>query len=73
MPNARENIRLSLMRYHLTFTWLINELERKQGIKTSSTEMSNILRGIRKGKKVDRLIAAASEILKEYGESYGNA
>ncbi len=70
MSNARDNIRMLLCRYHLTYAWLINELERTRGIKTRACELSDIMRGARKGRKADTVIAAAHLILKKYGEAY---
>lgn len=65
MKEKREKIRLMLYRNTLTHTWLIHRLEEK-GVKTEKTEMSSVLRGVRKGAKAETIITTSLEILENY-------
>ena len=65
MREARDRIRLMLYRNTLTNAWLVNRLEEK-GIHTEKTEMSSVLRGVRKGAKAESIIKASEEILNYY-------
>ncbi len=65
MKEEREKIRLMLYRNTLTHTWLINRLEEK-GVKTEKTEMSSVLRGVRKGAKAKTIITTSLKILENY-------
>lgn len=65
MRQERDEIRIILYRNSLTQTWLINRLEEK-GILTDKAELSSALAGSRKGAKVDKILTASAEILKEY-------
>ena len=64
-----------LYRNTLTNAWLINRLEEK-GINTEKSEMSSVLRGVRKGAKAESIIKTSVKILKYYAiltfESYWN-
>lgn len=75
MKEEREKIRLMLYRNTLTNAWLINRLEEK-GINTEKSEMSSVLRGVRKGAKAESIIKTSVKILKYYAiltfESYWN-
>lgn len=65
MREERDRIRLMLYRNTLTNVWLINRLEEK-GINTEKTEMSSVLRGVRKGAKAESIINSSIEILENY-------
>ena len=65
MREERDKIRLMLYRNTLTNAWLINRLEEK-GINTEKTEMSSVLRGVRKGAKAESIIKTSVDILTEY-------
>ena len=58
-------IRDRLKQYHLSFVWLIYQLEQK-GIITDKTEVSSVFSGTRKGSKANSIIYASMEILNEY-------
>jgi len=66
----RDRIRLMLYRNTLTNAWLVNRLE-ERGIITEKTEMSSILRGVRKGAKAESIINTSLEILEEYEAKMG--
>ena len=59
------NIRERLIKHSLTFTWLINQLERK-GIAVDKSEMSSVISGTRKGPKAEQIIRESAAILDEY-------
>jgi hypothetical protein len=59
-----------LYRNTLTNAWLVNRLEEK-GINTEKTEMSSVLRGVRKGAKAESIIKSSIDILSEYEEKMG--
>ena len=61
MREERDRIRLMLYRNTLTNAWLVNRLEEK-GINTEKTEMSSVLRGVRKGAKAESIIKTSVEI-----------
>ena len=65
MREERDRIRLMLYRNTLTNAWLVNRLE-ERGIITEKTEMSSVLRGVRKGAKAESIINTSLEILEEY-------
>lgn len=65
MREERDRIRLMLYRNTLTNAWLVNRLEEK-GINTEKTEMSSVLRGVRKGAKAESIINSSIEILENY-------
>ena len=44
MQEKREKVKVLLLKYHLTYTWLINELE-KQGVSVYKEDMSAYLSG----------------------------
>jgi len=66
----RDRIRLMLYRNTLTNAWLVNRLE-ERGIITEKTEMSSVLRGVRKGAKAESIINTSLEILEEYEAKMG--
>jgi hypothetical protein len=61
----RESIRERLRKNYLTNVWLINMLE-KEGMYVTSSTLSSILSGSRRGKTVDRILDAADRILARY-------
>lgn len=61
----RDRIRLMLYRNTLTNAWLVNRLE-ERGVVTEKTEMSSVLRGVRKGAKAETIIKTSLEILDDY-------
>lgn len=65
MKEERDRIRLMLYRNTLTNAWLVNRLEEK-GVNTEKTEMSSVLRGIRKGPKAKTIIRTSLDILEKY-------
>lgn len=67
MREERDRIRLMLYRNTLTNAWLVNRLEEK-GVNTEKTEMSSVLRGVRKGAKAETIIKTSLEILENYEE-----
>lgn len=71
MREKREKIRSLLVKYYLTYAWLINELE-KQGVSLANTELSDILNDRRRGEKSVKVIEKSVEILEKYGEYYGS-
>ena len=70
MREERDKIRLMLYRNTLTNAWLINRLE-ERGIITEKTEMSSVLRGVRKGAKAETIIKTSLEILDDYESKMG--
>lgn len=70
MRDERDRIRLMLYRNTLTNAWLVNRLEEK-GINTEKTEMSSVLRGVRKGAKAESIINTSLEILEYYEKCFG--
>ncbi len=70
MRDERDRIRMMLYRNTLTNAWLVNRLEKK-GINTEKTEMSSVLRGVRKGAKAESIIKASIEILDFYEKVMG--
>lgn len=70
MREERDRIRLMLYRNTLTNAWLVNRLEEK-GINTEKTEMSSVLRGVRKGAKAESIINTSIEILENYESLMG--
>ena len=70
MREERDRIRLMLYRNTLTNAWLVNRLE-ERGIITEKSEMSSVLRGVRKGAKAESIINTSLEILEEYEAKMG--
>ena len=70
MREERDRIRLMLYRNTLTNAWLINRLE-ERGVITEKTEMSSVLRGVRKGAKAETIIKTSLEILDDYESKMG--
>ena len=70
MREERDRIRMMLYRNTLTNAWLVNRLEEK-GINTEKTEMSSVLRGVRKGAKAESIINTSIEILENYENLMG--
>ena len=70
LRDERDRIRMMLYRNTLTNTWLINRLEEK-GINTEKSELSSVLRGVRKGAKAESIIKASIEILDFYEKAMG--
>lgn len=70
MREERDRIRMMLYRNTLTNAWLVNRLEEK-GINTEKTEMSSVLRGVRKGAKAESIINSSIEILENYESLMG--
>jgi len=66
----RDRIRLMLYRNTLTNAWLVNRLE-ERGVITEKTEMSSVLRGVRKGAKAESIIETSLEILDDYESKMG--
>lgn len=56
----RDRIRLMLYRNTLTNAWLVNRLE-ERGVITEKTEMSSVLRGVRKGAKAETIMSKQFE------------
>ena len=70
MREERDRIRLMLYRNILTNAWLVNRLE-ERGVVTEKTEMSSVLRGVRKGAKAETIIKTSLEILDDYEAKMG--
>lgn len=70
MEKERDKIRIMLLDNSLTQVWLINRLEDK-GIITDKAELSSVLSGARKGKKVEKIINSSLQILNEYVSKMG--
>lgn len=70
MREERDRIRLMLYRNTLTNAWLVNRLE-ERGVITEKTEMSSVLRGVRKGAKAETIINTSLEILDDYESKMG--
>lgn len=70
MREERDRIRLMLYRNTLTNAWLVNRLE-ERGVITEKTEMSSVLRGVRKGAKAETVIKTSLEILDDYESKMG--
>lgn len=70
MREEREKVRTLLDRNTLTNVWLINRLE-EHGICTEKTELSSVLRGVRKGAKAENIIKTSLEILEDYEKRMG--
>lgn len=70
MREERDKIRMMLYRNTLTNAWLINRLG-ERGINTEKTEMSSVLRGVRKGAKAENIIRTSLVILEEYERKMG--
>lgn len=70
MREERDRIRLMLYRNTLTNAWLVNRLE-ERGVITEKTEMSSVLRGVRKGAKAEIIIKTSLEILDDYESKMG--
>ena len=70
MKEERDKIRLILYRNTLTNAWLVNRLE-ERGVITEKTEMSSVLRGVRKGAKAETIIRTSLEILDKYEVAMG--
>jgi len=62
---TRDKIRQRLELNHLSFVWLINQLD-DRGIQTDKTEMSSVMSGTRKGKKAEAILTESWEVLNEY-------
>jgi len=54
-----------LRQNYLTNGWLVHQLE-KRGISTQPQEISNTFHGLRRGEKVDRILATTEAILADY-------
>lgn len=67
----RESIRDRLRRNYLTNVWLINMLE-KDGLYVTSSTLSSILSGSRRGKAVERVLDTADTILTRYEQGCRN-
>lgn len=70
MREERDRIRLMLYRNTLANAWLVNRLE-ERGVITEKTEMSSVLRGVRKGAKAETIIKTSLEILDDYESKMG--
>ena len=70
MREERDRIRLMLYRNTLTNAWLVNRLE-ERGVITEKTDMSSVLRGVRKGAKAETIIKTSLEILDDYESKMG--
>ena len=70
MREERDRIRLMLYRNTLTNAWLVNRLE-ERGVITEKTEMSSVLRGVRKVAKAESIIKTSLEILDDYESKMG--
>lgn len=69
MEEMRNDIRDRLKRYALSFTWLVNQLE-KRGISTDKTEISSVFAGTRKGAKAESIVETSKDILSKYESTY---
>lgn len=69
MREKREKVKMLMMKYYLTYAWLINELE-KLGVVVTNTELSDILNDRRRSEKAAKVLEKSVEILVKYGECY---
>lgn len=70
MQEQRERVRVMLCRFHLSQSWLMNELEKK-GVPVDKSSLSDILSGRRRsGNKTELVINSALAILEKYGKCY---
>lgn len=65
MREDKERILWLLQKNNLTQTWLINMLERS-GISVCKTNLSDILRGVRKNETAEKVIENSLEVLEKY-------
>ena len=65
MKEERTQILWLLQKNNLTQTWLINRLADK-GIEVCKTNLSDILRGVRRNETSEKVITASLEILEDY-------
>ena len=65
MKEERTQILWLLQKNNLTQTWLINRLVDK-GIEICKTNLSDILRGVRRNETSEKVITASLEILEDY-------
>ena len=63
--NSRVSVVLKLRLNSLSNTWLINRLE-ERGIRMTSYNLSDILRGVRRNEDSDRIIMESLDILNSY-------
>lgn len=63
--NNRVSVVLKLRLNSLSNTWLINRLE-ERGIRMTSYNLSDILRGVRRNEDSDRIIMESLDILNSY-------
>lgn len=72
LNQMRDSVRVSLAKHHLTYGWLIAELD-KRGIVTNKTDMSLYLNGKRVGKKALTVLEKSVMIFDRYEAAYANA
>ena len=70
MREERDKIRSMLYRNTLTHAWLVNRLE-ECGVITVKSEMSSVLRGVRRGAKAETIIKTSLKILENYEAKMG--
>lgn len=63
--NIRISVVLKLRMNNLSNTWLINRLE-ERGIRTTTYNLSDILRGVRRNENSDKIISESLDILESY-------
>lgn len=63
--NKRVSVVLKLRLNSLSNTWLINRLE-ERGIRTTTYNLSDILRGVRRNENSDKVISESLDILESY-------
>ena len=63
------DIKQRLSMHHLTYSWLICQLQSK-GISIDISSLSSILNGARKGPKADQVITESDMVLAKYEALY---
>jgi len=69
MQEKSDKVRILLCQYHLTYAWLMSELD-KIGISVDKSSLSEILTGRRKRNKAVIVLDGSLEVLGKYGKCY---
>lgn len=66
MREQRDQIRIGLLKNHLSQVWLIDQLSKRCGVDVDKSTLSAVLNGSRQGYKAQFIIDQSVKILTDY-------
>lgn len=67
--DERKQLRMKMVEYHLSYTWLIG-IMRSRGLEVDKSTLSSVVNGTICGPRAEKIMSLALEILKDYEQDF---